>query len=97
MLQRIPKVVPQNSVRRGYMGRRSELITRSRKEPCDEFFKTYRACVLTLRNAPEFPRLKEQLDLSLRELTESTFGDIFPSRVFLAQSCAPRLGSILKR
>lgn len=77
--------------------RRSELITRSRKEPCDEFFKTYRACVLTLRNAPEFPRLKEQLDLSLRELTESTFGDIFPSRVFLAQSCAPRLGSILKR
>ena len=45
--------------------RRSELITRSRKEPCDEFFKTYRACVLTLRNAREFPRLKEQLDLSL--------------------------------
>jgi hypothetical protein len=41
--------------------------------------------------------LKELLDLSLSELTKSTFGDIFPPRVFLAQSSAPRLGSILKR
>jgi hypothetical protein len=61
--------------------------------------KTASFCVLTLRNAPEWPMLKELLDLSLSELTESTFGDIVPERVFLAQSSAPRLGSesILKR
>ena len=77
--------------------RRSQILTRSREQPCNEFFETYRACVLTLRNAPEWPRLRELLDLSLKELTESTFGDIFPPRAFLAQSSAPRLGSILKR
>ena len=73
------------------------LILTCNHKRCDEFFKTYRACVLTLRNAPEWPALRERLDLSLNELTESTFGDIFPRRVFLAQSSAPRLGSILKR
>ena len=77
--------------------RRSELLKGSRQKKCNEFFETYRACVLTLRNAPEWPSLKELLDLSLAELVESTFGDIFPPRVFLAQSSAPRLGSILKR
>lgn len=77
--------------------RRSELLKRSRQQKSNEFFETYRACVLTLRNAPEWPTLKELLDLNLNELTESTFGDIFPPRVFLAQSSAPRLGSILKR
>lgn len=77
--------------------RRSELLSRDRKEICDEFFETYRACVLTLRNAPEWPRLKELLDLNLSELTKSTFGDIFPEKAFLAQSSAPRLGSFLKR
>ena len=77
--------------------RRSQILTRSREQPCNEFFETYRACVLTLRNAPEWPRLRELLDLSLKELTESTFGDIFPPLAFLAQSSAPRLGSILKR
>ena len=41
-------------------------------------------------------RGRERLDLSLNELTESTFGDIFPRRAFVAQSSAPRLGSILK-
>ena len=66
-----------------------------RKE--NEFFETYQACVLTLRYAQEWPALRELLDLSLKELTESTFGDIFPLRAFLAQSSAPRLGSILKR
>ena len=34
---------------------------------------------------------------SRRALVESTFGDIFPPKVFLAQSNSPRLGSILKR
>ena len=77
--------------------RRSELLKGSRQKKSIEFFDTYRACVLTLRNAPEWPSLKELLDLSLAELVESTFGDIFPPRVFLAQSSAPRLGSILKR
>ena len=77
--------------------RRSQILTRSNQRRCNEFFETYRACVLTLRNAPEWPKLRELLDLSLKELIESTFGDIFPPRVFLAQSSAPRLGSILKR
>jgi hypothetical protein len=77
--------------------KRSELLSRNRQEKSNEFFTTFRACVLTLRNAPEWPMLKELLDLNLNELRESTYGDIFPPRVFLAQSSAPRLGSILKR
>ena len=35
------------------------------KSPVTSFFKTFRACVLTLRNAPEWPMLKELLELSL--------------------------------
>ena len=71
------------------------------KETGHEFFETYRACVLTLRNAPEWPPalLRERLDLRLTELIKPTYhdGDIFPPKVFLAKSNAPRLGSILKR
>ena len=63
----------------------------------EQFFKTYRACVLTLRNAPEWPLLKERLDLNLQDLVDTTYADIFPRRAFLAQCNAPRLGSILKR
>jgi hypothetical protein len=74
---------------------RSGLLKGSRQKKNNEFFN--RACVLTLRNAPEWPMLKELLDLSLSELTESNFGDIFMPPVFLAQSSAQRLGSILKR
>ena len=77
--------------------KRSAILSGARRANCDEFFKTYRACVLTLRNAPEWPMLRELLDLRLDELRKSTLGDIFPTRIFLAQSCAPRLGSILKR
>ena len=76
--------------------RRSQILSVIRKES-GGFFEKYRACVLTLRNAPEWPLLKERLDLGLEELVKSTFGYIFPPRVFLAQSSAPRLGSILKR
>jgi hypothetical protein len=76
--------------------RRSEILSRCRQEKSSEFFETYRACVLTLRNAPEWPMLKNMLDLSLDQLRESTYGDIFPKRVFLAQSSAPRLGSMLR-
>ena len=36
-------------------------------------------------------------NLRLTELIKSTYGDIFPPKVFLAQSNASRLGSILKR
>jgi hypothetical protein len=77
--------------------RRSELLTKNRQAKGNEFFETYRACVLTLRNAPEWPMLKELLDLNLDQLRDSTYGDIFPPRMFLAQCSAPRLGSILRR
>ena len=73
------------------------MLLRGSPKKFNEFFETYRACVLTLRNAPEWPTLRERLDLSLTELVESTYGDIFPPRAFLAQSNAQRLGSILKR
>jgi hypothetical protein len=77
-------------------GRRARILEPKQKERNSHFFETYRACVLTLRNAPEWPALKSQLDLSLKELVESTYGDIFHPRVFLAQCNVPRLGSILK-
>lgn len=77
--------------------RRAQILTRKTNKAGDEFFETYRACVLTLRNAPGWPLLKERLDLRLTELVKSTYGDIFPPKVFLAQSNAPSLGSILKR
>ena len=56
--------------------RRSELLSRRRQEKCNKFFETYRACVLTLRNAPEWPMLKELLDLRLDRLRESTTEEI---------------------
>ena len=77
--------------------RRSRVLEQKRDKRGSQFFETYRACVLTLRNAPGWPLLKERLDLKLTELVESTYGYIFPPRAFLAQSNAPRLGSILKR
>jgi hypothetical protein len=70
---------------------RSELLKRSCKKKNNEFFKTYRACVLTLHNTQEWPMLKELLGMSLSKLMESTFGDIFLQLVFLVQSSAPRL------
>jgi hypothetical protein len=77
--------------------RRSQILNRTSKKEGNEFFEMYRACVLTLRNAPEWPLLKEKIDLRLTELIQSTCGDIFPPRVFLAQTNAPRLGSIIKK
>ncbi len=65
--------------------------------PKNNFFETYRACVITLRNAPEWPLLRERLDLRLTELIKSTCWDIFPPKVFLAQCNPPKLGSILRR
>jgi hypothetical protein len=79
--------------------RRSQVLypSQDRSRTGEHFFKTYRACVLTLRNAPEWPLLKERLDLNLQDLVDTTYADIFPRRAFLAQCNAPRLGSILKR
>jgi hypothetical protein len=77
--------------------RRTRILTGGPKGNDHEFFETYRACVLTLRNAPEWPLLKERLDLRLTELIKSTCGDIFPPKVFLAQCNPPKLGSILRR
>jgi len=92
-----PRVFLRAVFREVTWGRRARMLEPKRKERGTQFFETYRACVLTLRNAPEWPALRGQLDLSLRELVESTYGDIFPPRAFLAQRNAPRLGSILKR
>ena len=80
-------------------GRRSETLAGSgrRRKRGEDFFETYRACVLTLRNAPEWPQLRQLMNLSLSQLRDETDGDIFPRKVFLAQSNAKRLGSILKR
>ena len=76
------------------------MLKPKREERGSQFFETYRSCVLTLRNASEWPALRLQSDLSLKGLMESTHGDIFPdfpSKAFLAQRKAPRLGSIFKR
>ncbi len=78
-------------------GRRAKILNRTAKKEDDDFFKMYCACVITLRNAPEWPLLKERLDLRLTELIQYTCGDNFPPRVFLAQPNAPRLGSIIKK
>ena len=92
-----PRVFLRAVFREVTWGRRARMLEPKRKERGSQFFETYRACVLTLRNAPEWPALRVRLDLSLKELVESTYGDIFPPRAFLAQCNAPRLGSILKR
>ncbi len=77
--------------------RRSQILNHTTRKEGDNFFEKYRACVLTLRNAPEWTLQKARLDLRLTELIQSTCGDIFPPRVFLAQSNDPRLGLIIKK
>ena len=99
MLKSLSTRVPQSCLSRNRMGTAGS-ETGAKAKGAAQFFETYRACVLTLRNAPEWPALKTQLGLSLKELVESTYGDIFPPRVFLAKCNAPpplRLGSILQR
>ena len=80
---------PQDSFSRGHrhMGTKVSVTcseSQSRQRKCKKFFETYQACVLTLRNALEWLALRKLLDLSLKELTESIFGDIFPLQAFLA-------------
>ena len=43
--------------------RLARMLEPKRKERGSQFFETYCACVLTLRNAPEWPALRVQLDL----------------------------------
>jgi hypothetical protein len=102
LLQRIPRMVPQDSVStfkrsHGYGGLSysrgvARRIATSFSRPT-YFFETYLFCALTLRDAQEWLTLLElldgSLDLSLNELTESTFGNIFPPQVFLVQSSTP--------
>jgi hypothetical protein len=103
MLQRIPTPVLGNFLRAVFKEvlweRRSQVLYPSQdySRTGEDFFKTYRACVLTLRNAPEWPLLKELLDLNLQDLVDTTYADIISRWAFLAQCNAPRLGSILKR
>ena len=96
-LRGYPRVFLRAVFREVTWGRRARMLEPKRKERGSQFFETYRACVLTVRNAPEWPALRVQLDLSLKGLVESTYGDIFPAKAFLAQRNAPPLGSILKR
>ena len=68
---------------------RSEILSRNLLKSCNEFFETYKACLITVCNAPEWPDLVKLLDLGLYELRKSTYGDIFPKKLFLVQSSAP--------
>jgi hypothetical protein len=77
--------------------RRNVILYGHKKSKNNAFFDSYRGCVLTLRNAPEWPLLKRTLNMELTELVMSTNGDIFPPRVFLAQSNARSLASFIKR
>jgi hypothetical protein len=103
MLQKIPTPVLASSVQGRSMGKKvlypsqDQVLypSQDHSRAGEHFFKTYRACVLTIRNAPEWPLLKE--DLNLQDLVDTTYADIFPCRAFLAQCNAPRLGSVLKR
>ena len=47
------------------------MLEPKRKERGSQFFETYLACVLTLRNTLEWPALRVQLDLSLKGLVVS--------------------------
>ena len=73
---------------RGHMDTEVSVTCSEQPKEVQRVFKTYWACFLTLLNAQEWPELRELLDLSLKELTESTFGDIFPKKSILAQSSA---------
>ena len=43
----------RNGIQRGYVGKKGSDFESQAKKTGDEFFENYRACVLTLRNAPE--------------------------------------------
>ena len=94
---RVSKMALSSIIQRGYVGEKGSDFESLSQEDWEDCFETYRSCVLTLHNVQEWLLLRERLDLRLMELIKSTYGDIFPPKVFLAQSNEPRLGSILKR
>ena len=53
-----PRVFLRAVFREVTWGRRARMLEPKRKERGSQFFETYLACVLTLRNAPEWPTLK---------------------------------------
>ena len=57
MLYRISNGVFQTVFRKVTRGRRARMLEPKRKEQGSQFFQTYLACVLTLRNATEWPAL----------------------------------------
>ena len=83
---------PQDSFSRGHMDTEVSFTCSEPPKEAHKVFETYLACVsMGVACAEGAAGPKPQ------ELTESTLGDIFPLRAFLAQFSAPRLGSILKR
>ncbi len=59
LLQRIPTLFPHDSISRGHMDTEIWGTQGKCQKENNHFFETYRACVLTLSNALEWPRLKE--------------------------------------
>ena len=56
-----PRVFVREVFRQVTWARRARMLEPKRKERGSQFFETYRACVLTPRNAPERPALRVQL------------------------------------
>ena len=69
MLQRIRTEFPQDSFSRGHMGTEVSVNCSEPPKEAQRVLETYRACVLTLSNAQEWPALRKLQDLSLKELT----------------------------
>ena len=96
MLKRISTGVSQSSdTQQSFVGKAGSDAAAEGKGARQPVFETYRVCVLNLPNATEWPALtrRVQMDLSVKGLVESTYVDIFPSKVFLAQCNSPRLDS----
>ena len=60
-----PRVFLRAVFREVTWGRRARMLVPKRKERGNQIFETYRACVLTLQNAPECAALRAQLDLNV--------------------------------
>jgi hypothetical protein len=70
-------------------GRRARILEPKQKERNAQFLETYQPCVLTLRNAPEWPALKSQLDLSLKSVGRVDLWTHLPSESVLGpMQCA---------
>jgi hypothetical protein len=76
--------IPQGCFSRGHMGTG---VCATQEKSQREMQPVFRVQPCLCSHPPQRARvaLKELLELSLKELSESTFGDIFPLRVLLAQ------------